>query len=332
MPETTGSSLRHEPRERGAHGDGPPDDAVIGPTDTLSLKQLARIGPEEPVTEYAREIRQEDGYGGGELHASFEVGVVLKGRMRRNHGGEWFELGRGQAWIVAPLQAHRWEVVSRGYTRIVFQMLPSFVERLPSVGDYDLMRPFLSDARLGPIGATRAFRQRLARLGDDIYAARPEDGIVPHGQALFDVLRLLPVIANHVIETIPPGQAPLGLPRRDHSVYSALELVERNTHRTVGLDEAALCCGMGRTLFAASFRACMGISFAQFQLRSRLALAAEMLQHTDVPLKALAAQFGFTDVSHFSKCFSRHYHATPALHRKNAMGDAQPVSMLCGDN
>lgn len=283
-----------------------------------------QLTPERPIAEYARHVPCGDH--GAELHASYEVGVVLDGVMRRNHGAGWFDVHGGQAWIVAAFQAHWWASSPQGYRRIIFAILPSFMERLPSIGDYDLMRPFLTSARLGPIGADRSFSKRLGTLANEILANRPENGIFSQGQALFDILRVLPVIAQHILQTQSTAEACLDMPPPRESVYSALKLIEKDPARRISLDEAARACGMGRSLFATTFRASMGVSFAQFQRRSRLALAAGDIRHTDIPLKAIAAQYGFADFSHLSKCFSQHYHTTPAEYRKGNMKWTDPPS------
>jgi AraC family transcriptional regulator len=59
----------------------------------------------------------------------------------------------------------------------------------------------------------------------------------------------------------------------------------------------------------------MGITFARFALRSRLAGAAQELVSGDDALKNLAGRWGFTDASHFHHAFARHYGCTPGEYR-----------------
>ncbi|MCF7855760.1 MAG: AraC family transcriptional regulator [Candidatus Pacebacteria bacterium] len=275
-----------------------------------------QLTPERPVGEYARRVMPGGDEERTELHASFEVGLVLDGVVRRDHGSGWFDVGRGQCWIIPPLQPHCWQVKPEGYARIVYQVLPSLMERLPVVGEYDLMRPFLTPAYRRVIGIDDGFRKLFCQFGDEVYARRPPSGTFPQGQALFDFLRLIPIIAQEVLEHSSLEDGTLDILERNKSVYPALQLAERHTDRSISLDEAAAECGMGRSRFTRIFRMTMGISFAKYHLRSRLVLAAEALVHTSIPIKAIADRFGFSDVSHFYKCFQKHYGTTPTCYRE----------------
>ena len=43
----------------------------------------------------------------GDMHLFLELGVVVRGRERRNNGAGWFTLGPGQAWARAA-SSRRW--------------------------------------------------------------------------------------------------------------------------------------------------------------------------------------------------------------------------------
>src|SRR5205807_2035858 len=71
--------------------------------------------------------------------------------------------------------------------------------------------------------------------------------------------------------------------------------------------EAAAHCGISRSRFDAVFQKTMGLSFARFALRYRLSSAAVQLLQSDDPMKTIAADWGFTDASHFNRAFFAHY-------------------------
>jgi len=60
----------------------------------------------------------------------------------------------------------------------------------------------------------------------------------------------------------------------------------------------------------------MGLSYAKYCLRVRLALAAHCILHTESTLDTVAADTGFFDVSHLAKMFSRNYGCTPSEYRR----------------
>jgi len=67
------------------------------------------------------------------------------------------------------------------------------------------------------------------------------------------------------------------------------------------------------------FRRAMGITFGQFGLRLRLALAAHRLLHSDSTVAAISEAIGFEDVSHLSRAFVRHHGCTPTQYRRRGL-------------
>ncbi len=101
----------------------------------------------------------------------------------------------------------------------------------------------------------------------------------------------------------------------------AVQLVFRSP-RLVTVEEAAHVCGMSRNRFTAQFQQLFGISFAKYALRYRLSGAAGDLVRTDLPLKAIARKWGFTDESHLDHRFREVYGITPSQHRRQRSADA----------
>lgn len=69
--------------------------------------------------------------------------------------------------------------------------------------------------------------------------------------------------------------------------------------------------GLGRTAFGAAFRAATGLSPAAWLQRRRLAAAHRLLTTTRTAVAAVAAQVGFADPFHFSRCFRARYGRSP---------------------
>jgi len=97
-------------------------------------------------------------------------------------------------------------------------------------------------------------------------------------------------------------------------ITAAIELAFRSTGLVTNVD-AARACGLSRDVFIRTFRSLMGVSFRQFAVRHRLSKAAEQLSTTDLPIKAIAREWGFTDTSHLHRLFSQHYGCTPLAYR-----------------
>ena len=247
------------------------------------------------------------------MHISLELGVVISGRMHRDHGAGWFHVGPGQAWAAASLQPHYWRIGRAGVSVLFFHFSPALLGQMPVLDGFDLTIPFRSPARFSAIGSTRGFRRSLARLAGQL--APTHRKLPSPGQGLFDFLHVAWLVsreaAGTTAETPPPPAGVLGAP----PIAPAIDLLTRSAGRRIRVAEAAQACHMARRTFCRYFQAAMGIGFAEFALRSRLALAARDLRHTSLPMKLIADRFGFTDASHFHHAFAAHYGITPARYR-----------------
>lgn len=80
----------------------------------------------------------------------------------------------------------------------------------------------------------------------------------------------------------------------------------------------ASTAGMSRSAFAREFSHAFSISPMEFVARTRLHHAAEMLRSTNMPVKVIAANIGFSSRSHFSRAFRDGYGADPSSYRREA--------------
>ncbi|MCK4601623.1 MAG: helix-turn-helix transcriptional regulator [Phycisphaerae bacterium] len=112
-------------------------------------------------------------------------------------------------------------------------------------------------------------------------------------------------------------------------IAKALSLVFEN-NRFVSTQEAARSCSMNRNAFGRKFKEIMGIPFSEFGLRYRISEAAKQLRNTDLPTKAIAAEWGFTDASHLYRCFLKYYGYSPTEYRRlNIHEKGFPRSLTC---
>lgn len=64
------------------------------------------------------------------------------------------------------------------------------------------------------------------------------------------------------------------------------------------------------------FKQCTGLGIREYAKKSRLLLAAERLEIPDLPIKVIAAEFGYRSVAHFSRRFREQFHLSPTEFRK----------------
>ncbi len=105
-------------------------------------------------------------------------------------------------------------------------------------------------------------------------------------------------------------------------IQPAIDLAYSKPLRRVRVAEAAAACGLSVPRFHQVFSGSMGISYAQFGRRARLAYAAQLLLNTDLSIDDVGREAGFSDGFHLSHRFLERYGRTPSEYRKQ--GRAAP--------
>ena len=80
-------------------------------------------------------------------------------------------------------------------------------------------------------------------------------------------------------------------------------------------EELANLCGMSVRAFERKFKSYFQLTPNQFVNRIRVTRAAEFLCTVDVPLVDVAGKFGFSDQSHMTREFRKHFGTTPKAYR-----------------
>lgn len=95
--------------------------------------------------------------------------------------------------------------------------------------------------------------------------------------------------------------------------------VEQNiTDQEMSVDALASAVATSRSTLVRKMKALLGVTPADFIRQSRLQRAAAMLRTTDLPIKHIATDCGFSDLNYFSKCFKSAFGSTPTSYRKTS--------------
>lgn len=97
------------------------------------------------------------------------------------------------------------------------------------------------------------------------------------------------------------------------------------------VDDMAAAVGVSRSGLARKMRSSMGVSAADFLRRTRMSHAAKLLLSTDLPIKEIAYECGFTDLNYFSKSFKAHYSLSPTIYRQNHGEKATAEATIASD-
>jgi len=246
-----------------------------------------------------------------DMHYELEMGIVLEGTMTRYAGDTKRACRPGDVWFCGMWEPHGFRS-SDSCHRVVLVIWPPVLAdlRLPEARDLNWMQPFITPPRHRPKVPAR-LRSEVARLvRHHISRGRR---MTPARKRLLVMELLLFLFENGLVEKAATSAVPE--PERIVRITPAIDLAfERND--LVTNDEAAKACSLSRDVFVRSFRGIMGVSFSKFAMRHRLSRAAEQLVKTDMPIKAVAREWGFTDSSHLYRLFKRHYGCTPLAYRR----------------
>jgi len=268
-----------------------------------------------------------------DVHQEFEFGIVLEGQEERRlglptaargglaTGGDL--LGPGDVWLSSMWEPHWWRAVSVKTSDVYLQFTADYLgaER---VGEYSWFELFAPAPRDRPRTTSPAPRDATLALGQRIREELTQRRKSWERAVRLDVLRVLVELARC---WDPPGRSTDEAKRtraKDtdlHGIMPALARLNSELPNRLSLGEAADVCGMSRALFCPIFKRSMGVTFAQFALRARLAWVLSRLLSSDEPIASIAAAAGFTDESHLHRTFVKHYGCTPGFYRRFHRGE-----------
>lgn len=274
------------------------------------------LTPKAPMTGDIRVDRPADRHPWFDVHDDLEFGMVLKGAVRRFWGPLKRDLTPGEVWLHDAFEPHGYQIVQAPCDLVFLIFKAGLLRdiRLPGVPAVDWLAPFRSPpAERGRIAPGQ--RDAMLALGHrfaDAVRQRPAAGDTRVLLALMEILL--------VLQQDAPSDAPRHHSRgRDTAILKAArEVMQSRRLLTAGGMAGSL--GLPPHQFIRRFQKEMGISFAKFGLRCRLNGVAQDLSQTDYPIKAIAADWDFSNESHLHRVFRRHFGCTPNTFRLRHRG------------
>lgn len=172
--------------------------------------------------------------------------------------------------------------------------------------------PFLSPE--GGRGAGREFA--------GAYAAMPKQPASAMKQ--FETL-LTALVESFEPESWERKQLPL-LPelefdRMDPRVCAAVRRLHRDFRRPVAFEPLCRELAVSPSHFTHLFKEAVGIGFREYLQRLRVAEARDLVELTDLPIGAVAAECGIPDQSRLARLFQRYWSVTPGALRRRRKFD-----------
>jgi transcriptional regulator GlxA family with amidase domain len=112
---------------------------------------------------------------------------------------------------------------------------------------------------------------------------------------------------------------------RDPQIAAAIRLIHREPGFNWTVERLASRVGYSRSAFASRFRELVGEAPIAYLTRSRLAIAATLLDRTKMSIGEVARRTGYANEASFGRAFSRAFGVAPGTYRRKAP-DAASVS------
>lgn len=229
----------------------------------------------------------------------YNLHIVLDGKGYLEADGQRYELTRGQGFLYGPglRQVYRSDSGEPWHIRWVH----FFGERLEELLDgKGLDGPWLF--ALSDLPPVEALIDRLLKLGrsyqiDDEYSV---------AGTLYELLARLQETSSRL--NVPASSAA-------DRIRTAANYVRARSREPFTIEQAAALAGYSAHHFSRKFSATFGKSFPDFLLESRLIHAKRLLASTQLSVKQIALETGFSQASYFSSCFRRAEGMTPLQFR-----------------
>ncbi len=128
------------------------------------------------------------------------------------------------------------------------------------------------------------------------------------------VLDYICALADYFLSNVKSGKLSLADRKLIQKIYDELS---ESSGSVPAISELSLNHGKSGKLLNHGFKELYGMSIFKFISEQRLAKAHDALLQTDIPMKTLAINLGYSDVNHFIYAFGKKFGYTPGSLRKN---------------
>ena len=240
-------------------------------------------------------------------HDRMEMLRIRQGGMAMQIGSERTEVHAGQLVMIGPRQIHSGTAGADG---VVYDVIMFELEQLrcETAASGAFLEPIANGSALFP---PTTDHPEILSVADRLLAQYSHRETVNPLRFLAGVLELLSVMYEHA----PPEQRVVT--PQDDAFRHVIDYVNRNF--TLELSTASLSrqFGYNESYFCRRFKKATGLNATKYIQILRLEYARKLLKKSDEPLALLAQKCGFSDIYHFTHCFTRHFGQSPSAYRKD---------------
>ena len=113
-------------------------------------------------------------------------------------------------------------------------------------------------------------------------------------------------------------------PVANPKLLAVASLMESNLETPLSCAQLVRKVGLSARQLERLFSRYLGETPTRYYMGLRLQRAKQLLQQTSMPILSVALACGFVSASHFSKCYSEHFHKTPSEERRGGVSAGRP--------
>jgi AraC-like DNA-binding protein/quercetin dioxygenase-like cupin family protein len=259
-----------------------------------------------------------------DMHYEIEFGMVLKGRMFRYLGNKRNECRAGDVWTCGIWEPHGFATSSTPCEVAVFMLSPDMLAQtsFEEVPEISLLSYYSGNGRTLVPPNKKSLRTALNMIEEVLCLLEDNDGLSVAKKRTFLICVLLHLIGWD--SDISKSKYAKNISSDYSKILPAVEQVFIQKS-ALSVSDAASLCSMGEDQFCRTFSSAMGMSFGKFAKSHRISMVASALSKTEISIKQIAFEFGFTDVSHLSNMFRKVYSLSPAKYRQMK---SEPIAEL----
>ena len=263
---------------------------------TLRSSGFTRVAPHTPYPAQTHPVAYLFSRTRGRVLQAYQLVYISEGRGRieLGRGSKPQEIRAGQVFVLFPNVWHRYAPEpSVGWTEHWVECKGTVFDMALNAGLLDRARPIIRNPNIAAIEDTFAEVHTLAR--DDAVGHQPILSMLG--------LKILAVLAG-------PRNANENSTNR--LVNSARMLLLERCTTQCPMEDIATELNVSYSTLRRTFRVQTGMSMKDYQMAMRIQKAKDLLDNTDLSIKGVAAQLGFSSAFHFSNQFRKSVACPPS--------------------
>jgi len=142
-----------------------------------------------------------------------------------------------------------------------------------------------------------------------------DDGDINEAMSAEVLLSGLNIFLNNLLEQTASVKNMENSP----AIKSACRFIEDNFKQDITLEESATHCRLSSFYFSKLFKKSMGITFIDYLTNCRLREAKRLLESSNLSMKEISYEIGYSDPNYFTRVFKRIESISPTTYRSNKM-------------